>query len=237
MSESQDKGRFGLLQATALNMTNMIGIGPFITIPLLMTTLLGPQSMLGWLLALLVVIPDGMIWSELGRLHARLGGQLRVPPRGLRLEAVGPAHGLPLHLAVHPERAPRDRLGLHRLRPLRRVPVARNGGPWARSQRSGRDRGRGGHPERHPALPAHRLGGTAHRRALGGHAPHHRGGDREWSPALRPEGGLRFPARRLQLLRWASWWAWARPPAWASSTTWATTTSATSATKSRTRDG
>src|SRR5262245_12170877 len=58
--------RFGLLQATALNMTNMIGIGPFITIPLLMTTLLGPQSMLGWLMALLVVIPNGMIWSELG---------------------------------------------------------------------------------------------------------------------------------------------------------------------------
>ncbi len=29
--------RFGLLQATALNMINMIGIGPFITIPLLMS--------------------------------------------------------------------------------------------------------------------------------------------------------------------------------------------------------
>ena len=34
--------RFGLLQATALNMTNMIGVGPFITIPLLMTALVGP---------------------------------------------------------------------------------------------------------------------------------------------------------------------------------------------------
>ena len=39
--------RFGLLQATALNMTNMIGVGPFITIPLLMTALGGPQAMLG----------------------------------------------------------------------------------------------------------------------------------------------------------------------------------------------
>ena len=74
MSESLHKGRFGLLQATALNMTNMIGIGPFITIPLLMTTLLGPQSMLGWLLALLVVIPDGMIWSELGASMPGSGG-------------------------------------------------------------------------------------------------------------------------------------------------------------------
>jgi len=29
--------RFGLLQATALNMTNMMGVGPFIRIALLMT--------------------------------------------------------------------------------------------------------------------------------------------------------------------------------------------------------
>jgi amino acid transporter len=33
--------RFGLLQATALNMSNMLGIGPFITIPLLMSALGG----------------------------------------------------------------------------------------------------------------------------------------------------------------------------------------------------
>src|SRR3989440_677344 len=38
--------RFGLIHATALNMTNMIGIGPFITIPLLMSALGGPQAML-----------------------------------------------------------------------------------------------------------------------------------------------------------------------------------------------
>ena len=37
--------RFGLLPATALNMTNMMGVGPFITIPLLMTALGGPQAM------------------------------------------------------------------------------------------------------------------------------------------------------------------------------------------------
>ena len=37
--------RFGLLQATALNMTNMMCVGPFITIPLLMTALGGPQAM------------------------------------------------------------------------------------------------------------------------------------------------------------------------------------------------
>ena len=66
--------RFGLLQATALNMTNMIGVGPFITIPLLMTALGGPQAMLGWLVALLIVIPDGMVWSELGSAMPGSGG-------------------------------------------------------------------------------------------------------------------------------------------------------------------
>ena len=54
--ESENEGRpllrrFGLLQATALNMSNMIGIGPFITIPLLMSAIGGPQAMLGWLIA------------------------------------------------------------------------------------------------------------------------------------------------------------------------------------------
>ena len=64
MSETLPR-RFGLLQATALNMSNMIGIGPFITIPLLMSSLGGPQALLGWLIAVIVTIPDGLVWSEL----------------------------------------------------------------------------------------------------------------------------------------------------------------------------
>src|SRR4051812_19503819 len=66
--------RFGVLSATALNMTNMIGIGPFITIPLLMTALKGPQAMMGWGVALLIAICDGMIWSELGAAIPGSGG-------------------------------------------------------------------------------------------------------------------------------------------------------------------
>ena len=77
--------RFGLVQATALNMINMIGIGPFITIPLLMTALGGPQAMLGWLVALIIVICDGMVWSELGAAMPRSGGSF-----GYLREAFGP---------------------------------------------------------------------------------------------------------------------------------------------------
>jgi amino acid transporter len=78
-TESEKEGRpllrrFGLLQATALNMSNMIGVGPFITIPLLMSALGGPLSMLGWLVAVLIAIPDGMVWSELGAAMPGSGG-------------------------------------------------------------------------------------------------------------------------------------------------------------------
>ena len=73
MSDSLSR-RFGLLQATALNMSNMVGIGPFITIPILMSALGGPQAMLGWLVAALVTIPDGLVWSELGAAMPGSGG-------------------------------------------------------------------------------------------------------------------------------------------------------------------
>lgn len=68
--------RFGLLSATALNMTNMVGVGPFITIPLLLTAMGGPQAMLGWIVALAVVLCDGMVWSELGAAMPGSGGSL-----------------------------------------------------------------------------------------------------------------------------------------------------------------
>src|SRR5213082_1734873 len=81
--------RFGLLHATALNMTNMIGIGPFITIPLLMSALGGPQAMLGWLVALVVVLCDGMVWSELGAALPGSGGSFGYLRHGYGPATVG----------------------------------------------------------------------------------------------------------------------------------------------------
>ena len=77
--------RFGLLHATALNMTNMIGIGPFITIPLLMSALGGPQAMLGWVVALITVLCDSTVWSELGAAMPGSGGSF-----GYLRQAYGP---------------------------------------------------------------------------------------------------------------------------------------------------
>src|SRR5829696_6099437 len=86
---SQLPRRFGLLQATALNMSNMIGIGPFITIPLLMSALGGPQAMIGWFIAILIAIPDGMIWSELGAAMPGSGGTYRYLREGYGRETYG----------------------------------------------------------------------------------------------------------------------------------------------------
>jgi len=55
-------------------MTNMLGAGPFITIPLLMSALGGPQALLGWVVAVVIVICDGMVWSELGAAMPGSGG-------------------------------------------------------------------------------------------------------------------------------------------------------------------
>ncbi len=60
------KRELGLVEAVSANMLEMIGVGPFITIPLLLSTMNGPQAMLGWLLGAIVAICDGLVWAELG---------------------------------------------------------------------------------------------------------------------------------------------------------------------------
>jgi amino acid transporter len=65
---------FGLLHATALNMSNMVGVGPFITIPLIIASMGGPQCMLGWVLGTILAICDGLVWSELAAAMPGSGG-------------------------------------------------------------------------------------------------------------------------------------------------------------------
>src|SRR5947208_9734851 len=65
---------FGLLQATALNVTMIVGAGVFITIPLMLGKLPGPYALLGWLAAGALIVIDGMIWSELGATLPGSGG-------------------------------------------------------------------------------------------------------------------------------------------------------------------
>ncbi len=66
--------RLGLLQAVSLNMSMMVGVGPFIAIPLLLGKMGGPQAMLGWVIGAAVAVADGWIWSELAAAFPGSGG-------------------------------------------------------------------------------------------------------------------------------------------------------------------
>ena len=63
-----------LFQATAINMTQMCGIGPFVTIPLILTTMGGPQAILGWIVGAALAMVDGLVWAELGAAMPGAGG-------------------------------------------------------------------------------------------------------------------------------------------------------------------
>ena len=67
----------GLWGATTLNMIDMIGVGPFITIPLIIAAMGGPQAMLGWILGAVLVTCDGLVWAELGAAFPGSGGSYR----------------------------------------------------------------------------------------------------------------------------------------------------------------
>lgn len=65
---------FGLAQATALNVTMIVGAGVFITIPLMLLELPGPYALLGWIGAGVLILIDGLIWSELAAMLPGSGG-------------------------------------------------------------------------------------------------------------------------------------------------------------------
>ncbi|TCV97670.1 amino acid/polyamine/organocation transporter (APC superfamily) [Luteibacter rhizovicinus] len=70
----QLKPRLGLASAVALNMSQMCGAGPFITIPAMVVVMGGPQACLGWLLGALLALCDGLVWAELGAALPGSGG-------------------------------------------------------------------------------------------------------------------------------------------------------------------
>src|ERR1700680_2932375 len=67
----------GLGSATALNMIDMIGVGPFITMPLVLSAMGGPQALLGWILGALLAVCDGLVSAELGAALPTSGGSYR----------------------------------------------------------------------------------------------------------------------------------------------------------------
>lgn len=64
----------GLFPALAANMLQMVGVGPFLTIPLILSAMHGPQALLGWILGALISVCDGLVWAELGAAMPGSGG-------------------------------------------------------------------------------------------------------------------------------------------------------------------
>src|SRR5215469_7548789 len=64
----------GLLQGVAINMTQMVGIGPFVTIPLMVAAFGGSQAIIGWILGAILALADGLVWAELGAAMPGAGG-------------------------------------------------------------------------------------------------------------------------------------------------------------------
>ena len=60
--------------ALGLNVIDMVGVGPFVTLPLMVGVMGGPQAILGWLMGALLSLCDGLIWSELGTAYPEAGG-------------------------------------------------------------------------------------------------------------------------------------------------------------------
>src|SRR5580698_2217067 len=83
--------QLGLGSAVALNMLDMVGIGPFVTLPLVVAAMGGPQALLGWILGAAIALCDGLVWAELGAMMHHAGGyyaflrEIYGPVRGGRL--------------------------------------------------------------------------------------------------------------------------------------------------------
>ena len=74
MSENILQRKLGLGQATAINMIDMVGIGPFITLPMVISMMNGPFFLYAWIAGAVLSFVDAMVWSELGAAFPKAGG-------------------------------------------------------------------------------------------------------------------------------------------------------------------
>lgn len=58
-------------------MIDMVGIGPFVVLPLVIKTLGGPQFLWAWVLGAVVSVVDAFVWSELGAAFPQAGGSYK----------------------------------------------------------------------------------------------------------------------------------------------------------------
>ncbi|MCA1563393.1 MAG: amino acid permease [Acidobacteria bacterium] len=64
----------GLLQATATNMLGMIGVGPFLTLPFMITAMGGPHILYPWLAGAVLALCDGLVYAQFAAALPGSGG-------------------------------------------------------------------------------------------------------------------------------------------------------------------
>ena len=79
VSEARRAGRgstaaIGLLPATATNIIGMVGVGPFLVIPFMITSMNGPHILYAWIAGALLALCDGLVYAHLGAALPGSGG-------------------------------------------------------------------------------------------------------------------------------------------------------------------
>lgn len=74
MSLPQTNRKINLLQATSINMIDMVGIGPFVVMPFVVAQFNSGLFIWAWIFGAFTAFVDGMIWSELGAKYPLAGG-------------------------------------------------------------------------------------------------------------------------------------------------------------------
>lgn len=89
MAENKLERRLGLGQATAINMIDMVGIGPFITLPMVIGMMNGPYFLYAWIAGAVLSFVDAMVWSELGAAFPKAGGSYNFLKEAYGKEGMG----------------------------------------------------------------------------------------------------------------------------------------------------
>ncbi len=89
MAENKLERKLGLGQATAINMIDMVGIGPFITLPMVIGMMNGPYFLYAWVAGAILSFVDAMVWSELGAAFPRAGGSYNFLKEAYGREGMG----------------------------------------------------------------------------------------------------------------------------------------------------
>ena len=83
------KRNLGLGQATAINMTDMVGIGPFITLPMVIGMMNGQYFLYAWIAGAFLSIVDAMVWRDLGAAFPKAGGSYNFLKEAYRKNGAG----------------------------------------------------------------------------------------------------------------------------------------------------